>query len=185
MNFAFDIDKATAATGYLLKKSGGSHTVLFLVKMLYAANRMAIVANGRSITGDRFVSMDNGPVVSQTYGLMNGDANPSAVARWNEFISEREGNTIRLKRDPGVDALSKAEIAFLDEARELVQQAPPGRLAEWSHKKFPEWKDPSGSSFPIDPADILKIEKFTPDQIAAIEDDIAAVDALDRLLASR
>ena len=184
MNFTFDIDKSIAATGYLLKKSGGAHTVLFLVKMLYAANRMAIVSGGRSITGDRFVSMDNGPVVSQTYSLMNGEASLSTMARWNEFISEREGNTIRLKKDPECESLSKAEIAFLDEAFALIQKVP-GRLAEWSHKHFPEWQDPSGSSFPIEPADILKLEHFSPDKIAAIEQDVEAVDALDRLLGSR
>ena len=44
--------------------------------MLYVADREALLTWNRPITGDKFVSMDNGPVVSLIYDLIkhNGPA---------------------------------------------------------------------------------------------------------------
>jgi len=45
---------------------------LKLMKLLYLADRESMRRNGRPISGDRYVSMDHGPVLSQTLNLING-----------------------------------------------------------------------------------------------------------------
>ena len=43
---------------------------LKLIKMLYFLDREALLRWGRPVTTDRYVSMDNGPVVSRIYDLI-------------------------------------------------------------------------------------------------------------------
>ena len=63
MRFIFQEEKAAQAAGYLLNKyPSKSHNLMALLKMLYLADRMALVETGYPITGDRMVSMPNGPV---------------------------------------------------------------------------------------------------------------------------
>jgi hypothetical protein len=49
----FDIDKAIAATAYLIERGGGTADMLPLIKKLYIADRMALIQWGKSITGDK------------------------------------------------------------------------------------------------------------------------------------
>src|ERR1022692_1305093 len=123
MNFFFDIDKSIAASAYLIQKNKGVYTVLFLVKSLYYANRGSLVKHGRSITGDRFISMKNGPNVSETYDLANGSkhAKPEHLSKWKSVIS-REGCTMKLVSggEPHLGYLSGREIQLLDEAFAVI-----------------------------------------------------------------
>ena len=179
MEFRFDIDKSIAATALVIQEAGGRYYLPHIVKTLYYANRLFLVEYGRTITGDRLVSMNMGPVVSQTYDLLKGSAttDPSNLIKWRTFISPREGNSVRLIRPPDMKYLSVTEVEFLKNAYLVVSQVK-GMLSDWSHKAFPEWSDPNGGSEDIDPADILRIERKSPQEIAEIEDEAACVNWL-------
>jgi uncharacterized phage-associated protein len=176
MTFRFEIDKSIASTGLVIQEAGGRYTLLHIVKTLYYANRRFLVEYGRTITGDRFVSMDMGPVVSQTYDLLKGSAaaDPSNLIKWRTFISPPEGYKVRILRKPDLQYLSKQEIQFLQDAYLVVSQVKM-KISDWSHSAFPEWKDPHGGSEDIDPADILRIENKSPDEISAIEEEVSCV----------
>lgn len=182
MEFLFDIEKSIASATYLVRKNNGSYNVLFLVKALYQANRSSFVQYGRSITGDRFVAMKNGPNVSETYDLINGSkhAKPEHLKCWQQFIF-REGKAVKTiaGSSPNMDCLSGREIKLLDDAYALISSVK-GRLDEWSHSYFPEWEKPPFlvGSVTIEPEKILRIEKKTPDQIAEIEEHVASVNWL-------
>jgi hypothetical protein len=179
MTFLFDINKSIAATGYLINKAGGKWTVLFLVKALYYANRKSLVQYGRSITGDSLAAMANGPVVSNTYDLIKrgGLAKQSDLDRWRIFISERNGNFLRIVKEPDYGYLSPQEVRLLDDAFQVVSNVKE-TLNNWSHRYFPEWEDPGKGSTPIDPKTILSLEKIDGKDISKIEDEIASVDWL-------
>jgi len=179
MKFCFDIDKSIAATALVLQEAGGKCDLIHIVKTLYYANRLFLVEHGRTITGDRLVSMNMGPVVSQTYDLLKGStaADPSNLTKWKTFISPRQGNFVRLIRLPDVQYLSVKEVEFLKNAYMVVSQVKT-RLSDWSHTVFPEWKNPNGGSEDIDPADILRIEQKPSQEIADIEDEVACVNWL-------
>jgi uncharacterized phage-associated protein len=49
---------------------------LKLIKLMYLADRRALLEQGRSITFDRYVSMDHGAVLSQTYNLIVSEEAP-------------------------------------------------------------------------------------------------------------
>lgn len=64
----FDAAKALAAIGYLVINSGaGLYPVM---KMLYLADRNHLSSYGRSITGDDFAAMKEGPVPEGAYALV-------------------------------------------------------------------------------------------------------------------
>jgi hypothetical protein len=179
MTFRYDIDKAIAATAYLLQRARGSYNVLPLVKALYYANRKSLVDCGRSITGDSLCSMENGTVVSNTYDLMKGSAvaNPNDLKKWREFISEKKGNTLTLIRLPDFGILSGREIKQLDEAYQVVSTVR-GTWKAWAHRVFPEYENVGKGSKPIDPKTILRLEKIAEDEISEIEEEIAEVNWL-------
>ncbi len=61
-----------------------------LLKLLYLAARGALLAHGRPITYDRYVSMDHGPVLSQTYNLIVAEQSQGQPpSYWRQFISQR------------------------------------------------------------------------------------------------
>lgn len=179
MDFIFNVRKAVAAAEYLCEKAGRSVDLLCLVKMLYTADRMALTRWQRSITGDRLVSMNNGPVVSRLYDLMRYKASGSDMAAWATSFEPRLDNSIRLKPAvvPNLDPLSQREEEVLDEAFDFImtlRENNEGRkFIQALHDAFPEWEDPRGSSIMIDPASILRFD-MDEDQIKAIEQELVS-----------
>lgn len=156
-----------------------------LIKLLYLADREALARWGRSITTDSYVSMKHGPVLSQLLDLITEGPNPVAGDTfWSRHITEPEHFEVSLKSDPSGDLLSEAEDELLDE---IFQKF--GRFSRWQLVDFvhtlPEWKDPNGSAFPIPVADILKAQNKPAEEILAIEEDLKALDQVDRFLAAR
>ena len=158
MRFIFQEEKAAQAAGYLLNKyPSKSHNLMALLKMLYLADRMALVETGYPITGDRMVSIPNGPVLSQILDLINygPKATSGPASPWFAAISPRDGYDVALIRDPGVEALSEYETEVLDKIYDQYGQMDKWQLVDLTHK-LPEWQDPQGSSIPIDPLVILR-----------------------------
>jgi uncharacterized phage-associated protein len=65
----FNEAKATEAACLLLRLRGGKMSYIKLIKLLYLLDRTSLLRWGRPVTTDRYVSMDQGPVVSQVYNL--------------------------------------------------------------------------------------------------------------------
>lgn len=171
MDFIFNVRKTVAAAAYLCAKSGGVSDLLDLVKELYAADRTALLAWQRSITGDALFSMPCGPVVSRAYNLMRYKVHGSDMDAWKAVFAPCYANQIRmhdialLDRDP----LSAREEDALDGAfvliQKLRQESPTSRaFIDALHKAFPEWQDPGESSIEIPPERILRYE-LSEDQI--------------------
>lgn len=180
MKFHFDIDKSIAATAYLIQKNGGKYDVIFLVKALYEANRRSLIRYGRSLTGDRLISMKSGTNVSETYDLIDSSkhAKPENLDKWKKFFV-RTRHTMSIIEEPKTDCLSQRDVQLLDESYRLIASVKEP-LNKWSHNHYPEWKNPTGLSKSLtnDPRLILAIEKKTPEEIEEIEEEIDQVNWL-------
>jgi hypothetical protein len=66
-----------------------------------------------------------------------------------------------------LDRISEVERQILDEIDETFGRIDRWSLVELTHR-LPEWRDPHGSSFPIDPADILREESRSEQEIRRI-----------------
>src|SRR5208282_6704121 len=107
VHLPFNERKATEAAARLLKLRGGTMSYMKLIKLLYLADREALLRWGRPISTDRYVSMDKGPVLSRVLDLATDGDDPSRPAIWSEQIGEPVSYEVALKADPGSDELSE------------------------------------------------------------------------------
>jgi uncharacterized phage-associated protein len=160
----FDERKTAQLAAYFLQKNKGTLYLIKLIKLLYIADRESFRAFGRPITNDKFVSMDNGPVLSRTYNLMLGAT--QSAGYWDSMISDRSDHKLSIT-DPSEissDALSQAEKAIADRVFDEYGNIPRFKLCDMTHE-FPEWEDPHGSSLPIHYERILESLKYSPEEI--------------------
>lgn len=85
-----------------------------LIKLLYLADREALLRFGCPITTDRYVSMDRGPVLSRVLNLITEEREPASQSLWTTAISEPDHYGVRLNKDIEPEELSDAEIELLD-----------------------------------------------------------------------
>src|SRR5438105_5053028 len=167
MRLRFNERKATQSAARLLQLRGGRMSYLKLIKLLYLADREALLRWGRPITTDRFVSMERGPVLSRLLDLVSDGDDPGTPCIWAEHISAPANFKVELKSEAGRDELSDAEIELLDEIFREHGGKSRWDLVNFTHK-LPEWKDPQGGAIPITFRDILKAGGKTELEIAAV-----------------
>ncbi len=184
VRLCFNERKATQAAARLLRLRGGRMSYMKLVKLLYLADREALLRWGRPISTDRYVSMDRGPVLSRVLELVTEGGEPGAPSVWGASITEPSHYEVALKAEAGDDELSEAEVELLD--RVFAEH---GRKSRWELVKLthtlPEWIDPHGSAIAISYRDILKAGGKSDLEIAAVEDELDELAETDWLLAGR
>jgi uncharacterized phage-associated protein len=165
----FDSEKVTEAAALLLNLRGGRMHYIKLLKLLYLADREALQQWGIPVSHDNYVSMDHGPVLSQTYNLIRDGASKF----WSEHISAPFDDwEIALKGDPPARRkLSRAEDSLLRRIFEAHGHSNRWRLIDYVHS-FPEWHDPKGSSVPIPLEEILKALGEPEENVSAITSEL-------------
>ncbi len=157
IHFTFDERKATAAASFLLRLAGGHMHYLELIKLLYYADRESLDLYGQSITGDRYVNMRHGPVLSGVYDLVKHTLfapKPSGGA-WGTCITKRSRWELDLKRQPESTPLSEAECELLERVFKERRERTRWSLRDKTHG-LPEWEDPGASSQPLPIEQILR-----------------------------
>ncbi len=181
----FSEKRVAQMAAYLLNKSGGHMAYIKLLKLLYLAERQAMAKWGESISGDRFVSMPYGPVLSQTYALIQGHAGLQSF--WNDLIQDESNYEVSLKNpinDDTFDELSTAELELLNDTFQQYGYMTKFQIVNYTHDNCPEWQDPNGSSYPIKPEAIFRAMGKTEDQIQEMLKNYHEQQELDRIRAS-
>jgi uncharacterized phage-associated protein len=171
----YDERKAAQAAAFLLHRAGGRLPLIKLIKLLYLAERESLRRYGDTITGDSFVSMPNGPVLSMTYDHINA-ALPSAPGGWSAWVADRDNNDVALcdpskVADPRQDllALSETDAECLDAIWEQFGAMGKWELVAYTHSPAcPEWEDPHQSSRPIPAARLLRALGYDSAQAQAL-----------------
>ena len=180
MKFVFDEEKTVQAASVLLDLHDGAMPYIKLIKLLYLADRESLVETGSPITGDRFVSMKYGPVLSRVLDLIK-DTDPARDSIWHSYIARRNYDAVLIGQAQS-DHLSEYEEDVLESVFESH-----GRTKEWDlvarTHALPEWTDPGGSNAPIEPEEILRYAGYTEDEVRAAVEQADAVRALRRSLA--
>lgn len=176
----FDEAKTVAAASFLLQNASGKKMKFIrLLKLLYMADREAWGRFGRPITGDSYVSMDQGPVLSCTYDLIKEKKDSPA---WRAAVA-RDGFEVILQGEPNYGPLSEDEIEILGSIHERFRKIKTWDLIEHLHTVLKEWTNPEGTSITIEPDDILKALGKS-DRIKAVRKDMEEYEAFRRLLTS-
>jgi uncharacterized phage-associated protein len=181
IQFRFHPKKAVEAAATLLKLHGKPMKHLGLLKMLYMADRVALQRMEQPITGDHYVSMNYGPVLSGVYDLIKGQAVDDALPMWSKFISPTNAISVSLIADPGNEDLCEEEEEIIQQVYTTFGHLDPFAVAEWTHD-LPEWKNPHGSAIPISVEDILKNVGKSNEEILEIEQEAIRESYLDTAL---
>ncbi len=179
IRFAFKFRKTLQAAAYLLRREPHREmNYMRLLKVLYIADRESIRLSGRPITGDRFVAMQRGPVLSSVLDLIKGQEclpleEQQWMDDWQECI-ERVDYSVQLARDPRQGALSRFEIDILERVAEEHRGKDEWEMVEFTHT-LPEWikNNPGDSARPIPIEDVLEAVGRA-DDLADIEEDAEA-----------
>ena len=181
MVLRFNERRATEAAAHFLRLRGGRMSYLKLIKLLYLLDREALLRWGRPVTTDRYVSMDNGPVVSRIYDLIREEPAPGTDRIWRHYISAPEEWEVALLAEPETDELSRSEEALIEEIFAKFGNMNRWDLVRVSHE-LPEWQDPNGSAIPIEYRDILRAGNKTESEIAAVEAELESLAITEAML---
>lgn len=185
--YLFNQRKAAQAAAFFLFKAGGSLEILKLMKLMYLAERESLKQYGESITGDAFVSMPHGPVLSMTLDCINGNS-VNVQDGWDTWIADKMARQVSLK-DPSMlrdekdlGALSKADLRVLKQTWFEY-----GKFSAWSLRNMthgdlcPEWTDPNGSSCPIDVLKLLEILGYSKETAIALFENMCEQAEINRI----
>jgi hypothetical protein len=167
--YHFDEEKSVQLAALFLKLRGGEMKHLKLIKLMYLADREALGRWEHPITGDSYVSMKFGLVLSNVLGLIHDETRPAEHHPWHEFIQPSECYAVKLVQECGTSRLSEAEE---DLAREIFERY--GKVNRWElvdiTDKFPEFKEPDDEhlSWDVPCESVLVALGKTPQQATAI-----------------
>jgi uncharacterized phage-associated protein len=173
----FNEAKATEAAAYLLKQNGSPMSYLKLIKLLYLADREALLRFARPITTDRYILTSQGPSLSQVNDLITLD--PIVESVWNRYISPLEGKLqIALLQDAAeLGELSEAETEVIDTVVANYGQNNQQQLSKVL-QALPEWHDPQGTKIPLEYKDILRAGGKTASEIDAVTSELESLAAV-------
>jgi uncharacterized phage-associated protein len=161
-----DIDKLIQINGYILRKHGQRLNYTKLIKLLYLSDKEALKDTHQTITGDDYVCMDNGPVLSHLYDLIKGRCrDQKKQSLWDSrFLCSNYELIAATDRIPD-DELSVFEKEILDRVDEQFKDYDFHKMIDYVHHHCPEWKNPRGTSVTLETREILKSIGKTEEEI--------------------
>lgn len=183
MEFNYDPLKTVQAAALFLRLNSQPMEYMKLIKLLYIADRIALDKMDETITGDKYFSMDHGPVLSKVYNLISHGPIYEKDNPWFKYISPPRKYCVELYKDPGNGELCEEEEEIIERVYKKFGQINVWRLSNLTHN-IPEWQDPHGSAIPIRIEDILRKLGKNEDDIKAVQRDIVRENHFDILLAS-
>jgi hypothetical protein len=163
LRYRFDEPKAIAAVHHLLNKTQAKrHNYTALIKILYLSEREHLNRYATTICGDAFASLPYGPILSNVTSLIREDARRDST-RWYDHF-RKDGYELEIIAAADEDVLSEAELEILDEVWAANSSKTWQALITETHQ-LPEWENPLGSSIPISPEEILRVQGYSEDDI--------------------
>ena len=154
--------KTIEAAAKFAALNGGRIRRLNLLKLLYLLDRHALQNWGSVVTGDRYVNMKNGPVLSDILNVSKEKSSGTLQDAWKRHFSMRGPYEVALiDRDDalGVEAphfLSECEAEAIRLLYDKHGHRTWDEFSDWMHQNCPEWKMPT----PQDSSEPLPLEKI-------------------------
>jgi uncharacterized phage-associated protein len=131
----FDENKTINAVLYIVTKLKRSdfHKIF---KILYFSDREHLMEYGRTITGDRYIAMSDGPVPSNLYDIfksVRGDGYFKDNGKFSVYFSVIGNDLIKANKEPDLKKLSKTDICHINNSVELYGNLSWDEIREKSH----------------------------------------------------
>ncbi len=167
IKYVFNGRKATQVASFFIQKLEGKGTFKKVLKLMYFADREAMKRWGAPVSSDMASNMDMGPVLSKTYDMMK---QKTFFDYWSSHIKLEGRYTLSfLNKSIDFDELSDREESLLFEIFNKHGHKSAKQLSDETHA-LPEWKNPHGSSEPINYNELLSILGKSEETIAHLEE---------------
>ncbi len=183
IEFKFNEIKTTQAASLFLEKNGGEMSYMKLIKLLYLVDREALRLWERPLTGDTYVSMKHGPVLSNVYDIITNGEDPADNSYWYKHITAQSNYNVELKEDlPILDELSKRELELIGKVYEEYKDFDRWKMVDICHEILPEWENVGNTCKPIRINTILKKVDKSKEEIQKIEEEVLDLNDVKKLL---
>ena len=149
-------------------ESKAIHTVLYVAerlkrkdfhkvfKILYFSDREHLNTYGRTITGDTYIAMTDGPVPSNLYDIfksVRGDGYYKDNGKFSQYFLIEDWDLIKTKVKPDLTELSQTDLTCIDSNLKIYGDMSWDEIREKSHDYA--WRN-TIQNRPIDFADIIR-----------------------------
>lgn len=168
-----NMEKLIQVVAYILNKYNGRLNYTKLIKILYLADRKSFAETGYSITGDSYVSMKDGPVLSGLYSLIKNNYFDKTVQYyWNSKFQTEDYDLLKIVSFVSEGELSDFETTTLDQIDSQFHSSSYSQMIDYVHdsKNCPEWKH-TFSSIPLSEEEIMKNIGFSDEDIKVIQEE--------------
>lgn len=173
--FCFNEKKATQLAAAFIERSGGVLNYMKLIKLMYMADRAALVGWARPITGDAYLAMKHGPVLGETYSMISDGHSPASDSYWFAYVKRTGQYDVSLSQPCPPNNLSDAERAVIEKIFEEYGHYEKWKLVDYLHETLPEWSHPEMGCFSISVQDILTAEGFSIKQATEVEEEMSSL----------
>lgn len=186
LSFTFDARRAAEAASRFTELAGGTIELVRLVKLLYLAERRSIENFRHPMFGDRYMSMEHGPVVSHAYNLLKDDpvaksAESAGDVRLWERHFDRVGYMVRLQEKLAPAALSRADLKLIEQLHADWLPIGTWDMVEKLHRDLAEWSDPGKTSTPIAVETLCAVLGLQDREVQDLAEQVRAGEAMDLL----
>ena len=168
IHYRYSDEKTLQAATLIANYRGGETDYGSIGKLLYIADRISISTRGAPITGDQMLSMEHGLTLSGFLDRIRALPEDSA---WATVFEKGRGYGRRVVNDPGMDALSPADVRILNQVLSEHGKKSFIALKNLTHdeSRFPEYQDVGrGGVASVDPRAILRDSDVSEEDIKAI-----------------
>jgi uncharacterized phage-associated protein len=136
----FDFQKTLAAITYIASRNISKLTTYKILKILFFADKYHLVRYGRTITGDKYSALPDGPVPSRVYDFFKQVVKKPFSDEGRKILSNLEVDKsekypiLRAKVAFDAEELSRSDVAALDNAIEQVGNMGYTELKKFSHE---------------------------------------------------
>lgn len=176
---------ATQVAAFFLKAAGETiPDYIKLAKLMYLADRKALLRLGFTLTKGTHFSLPKGPVVGEVNDLLSQSGRYEGTGFWEDHVRREGKYVVKLVKDPGTSLLGTPHLKVLEDI-----QAEHGGKEKWELVEYcealPEHRKPRGAkkSQSISYIRILCREGRSQDEATKIARENEAKDYLRHLLA--
>jgi uncharacterized phage-associated protein len=150
--FEYRPEKFASAAAYLAKHKRVV-TKKEICQLLYFADKRHLLRYGRTITGDQYRALEQGPIPTLGLDALNEKGDAASIDAVRKY-GQLHGCTFELQRDPDLKLLSKSDVRILDEVLADLGSLHAWQLEDLSHKE-PCWIK-AGRNEPMDFIDFFE-----------------------------
>jgi uncharacterized phage-associated protein len=151
----FNYKKSVQALNYLAVLEGGAINYMKALKLIWLSDRYHLRNHGRTITGDKYFALKNGPVASFTKDIIINKHITEEQSEYSSTFVSVNGYDLSTNSEPNTNVFSQKELEVINTVYDNYKGMDEFEISEFSHN-FPEWKQyeekikKTGSSYVID-----------------------------------